>query len=72
MWGNLTSIYNRYRYLFYGFFLLTVILPVSNCSYKQRSAERKRTELEETINTFFLTSSLKKYQYYNWLINSIL
>ena len=23
-------------------------------------------------NIFFLTSSLKKYQYYNWLINSIL
>lgn len=57
MWGNLTSIYNRYRYLFYGFFLLTVILPVSNCSYKQRSAERKRTELEETINTFLAISN---------------
>lgn len=57
MWGNLTSIYNRYRYLFYGIFLLTVILPVSNCSYKQRSAERKRTELEETINTFLAISN---------------
>ena len=54
---NLTSIYSRYRYLFYGIFLLTTILLVSNCSYKQRRAERERVELEETINTFLTISN---------------
>ncbi len=52
MLGNWTSIYNNGRYLLLAILFFAALLLVSNCSYKQRKADRERAELEETINTF--------------------
>ena len=55
--GSWTFTYNNGRYVFLGIFLLTAVLLVSNCSYKQRRVDRERAELRETINTFLAISS---------------
>ena len=48
------------------------IMLLAESAIERLSAGHRKNDLTDATGTFFLTSSLTKYVFYNWLINNIL